>query len=259
MNESKFPYLVPLSKAGVGLAKEGKRKASGSPELNKVEPLSSGPTNRANKGLRNLKPSKGQKGNSLKVFSRDKTQASASTSSAVQPSSFNASCPSSFKFRDSSVISNGTINSNFKFSSEACKDKSGHSGGTGMENDGAISMDLQIRQAGKEISKSRSLEDCISAISNTVLMQIQPEVDTDRKKVANKPPYLNLSNGKQKLIETDLDMPFHDRGQLAILGQRDDDGSAPTMCLSHSKEGLLQEIEKPDWMEFEEGGVSHAC
>nr|XP_023877610.1 uncharacterized protein LOC111990031 isoform X3 [Quercus suber] len=83
---------------------------------------------------------------------------------------------------------------------------------------------------------------------------IQPKVDTDGKKVANKPPYLNLSNGEQKLTETDLDMPFHDRGQLAILGQRDDDGSAPTMCLSHSKEGLLQEIEKPDWMEFEEGG-----
>nr|POF23238.1 hypothetical protein CFP56_27913 [Quercus suber] len=214
VNESKFPYSVPLFKAGVGLAKEGKRKASGSPEPNKVEPSGSGPTNHANKGLRNLKPSKGQK--------------------------------------DSSVISNGTTNSNFKFSSEARKDKSGHSGGTRMENDGATSMDLQIGQAGKEISKSRSLEDCISAISNTVLMQIQPEVDTDGKKVANKPPYLNLSNGEQKLTETDLDMPFHDRGQLAILGQRDDDGSAPTMCLSHSKEGLLQEIEKPDLMEFEE-------
>ena len=210
--ESKFSYSTPLSKAGVGLAKEGKKKANESLGPNKVEPSGSGPTNGADKGPRNLRPSRGQKGNSLKAFSREKTQASTSTSFAVQSSPFNASFPSSFKFRDSSFISNGTINSNFKFSSEASKENSSHSGGTSMENDGATSVDLQIGQAGKEISKSRSLEDCVSAISNTVLMRIQPKVDTGGKKVANKPSHLNLSNEEQELADIDPGMPFHDRG-----------------------------------------------
>ena len=90
-------------------------------------------------------------------------------------------------------------------------------------------------------------------------MRIQPKVDTGGKKVVNKPSHLNLSNEEQELAEIDLGMPFYDRGQLAIVGQRDDDGSATTMCLPHSEEGILQEIETPDRMEFEGGGVSHAC
>ena len=92
-------------------------------------------------------------------------------------------------------------------------------------------------------------------------MRIQPKMDTGGKKVANKPSHLNLSNKEQELADIDPGMPFHDRGQLAIVGQRDDDGSATTMCLSHSEEGyrIPQEIETPDQMEFEGGGVSHAC
>lgn len=95
MNESKIVNSASLFKAGLRLAEEGKRKANGSLEPNKVEPSSSGPTILADQGQRNLKSSREQKGNSIKAFYRDKNQASSSTTSTVQFSSFNASFPSS--------------------------------------------------------------------------------------------------------------------------------------------------------------------
>lgn len=252
MNESKIVNSASLFKAGLSLAEEGKRKANGSLEPNKVEPSSSGPTILADQGQRNLKSSREQKGNSIKAFYRDKNQASSSTTSTVQFSSFNASFPSSINFRDSSFNSNGTFNGNFKFSSEARKEKSSHNGGSGMETDGATSVDLLIGQPGKDNSKIRSLEDCVSAISNTILMRIQPEVDTGGEKDAIEPSHLDRRNGEQELAK------LQDRAQLLLGCKRDDDGSALTVCLTHTEEGLLQKTDTSDQMDFEGGGVSHA-
>lgn len=83
-------------------------------------------------------------------------------------------------------------------------------------------------------------------------MRIQPEVDTGGEKDAIEPSHLDRRNGEQELAK------LQDRAQLSLGCKRDDDGSALTVCLTHTEERLLQKTDTSDQMDFEGGGVSHA-
>ena len=258
-NGSYAKELGSSYKTGLGLVKEGKRKAVGPLEPNAKDPSTS--TLSSQRG-RQTKLTGGHKGKSQKPLHRASSLAVHQKSNAAQIRPAPVFESSDFSFGAPCQFNNGS----FTFSSENQRDVGDNCGGKhhqnfdhsnsngtqrkiGEDSSKAVLVDSQNDQSGKDGNQSCSMEECVAAITGANLMRIRPETTSSGKEIDGISPNIDLSDGELECREVVSGVSLHNRAQSPLASKGDGDRS-----FTDTKERLRQGDAAPDSMEFEGGG-----
>nr|POE81054.1 uncharacterized protein CFP56_55205 [Quercus suber] len=262
-------------KTGLGLMKEGKRKADGPLEVTTKDPSTSKLFNQRVQSVKPTKSPGGHKGKSQKPLHRASSLAQHQKSNAALNSTAPVSESSEFSFGAPCHSNNG----NFTFSSETQREIGDNSGGKNHRNskhsfsdrnqcqigidsskclsgatNGAVLVGFQTEHSRKDGIQSCSMEECVAAITSAGLMRIRPGTISSGKEIDGNSSDIVLSDGELECREADSGVSLHNSDQPSLAPKGDDVGSSSTVQLTDTKERLLQGDAAPDRMELEGGG-----